>query len=228
VQVIPAVDLLGEDATRLEQGDYDRELFRRPATAYMEEVAATSPPLIHLVDLEAARSGTLRPDVLGRCLRAAGSVPVQVAGGIRTIRDAETVLALGAVRVLIGTAAFASRDGPSVFATRFGDALCVAIDVRDGFVNVAGWLDRTTTTVQEAAARCVDSGVLRVLGTSIARDGTLDGPELGLYRELCGHPLMVLAAGGIRSLDDVEALEGLGCEGAITGRAFAEGLLRGP
>ncbi len=226
--MIPAVDLLGEDATRLEQGDYDRELFRRPAVAYVEEVASTAPPLIHLVDLEAARSGRLRADVLERCLAAAGSVPVQVAGGIRSPDAADAVLALGATRVVIGTAAFAARDGLSEFAERFGDVLCVAIDVREGFVNVAGWLDRTTITVAEAATRCVEAGVARVLGTSIERDGALRGPDLDLYRELCGHGLAVLAAGGIRTRDDVEALARIGCEGAVTGRAFAEGLLRGP
>ena len=88
VQLIPAVDLLGNDATRLEQGDYDRELFRRPAESFIATAAATRPPLIHLVDLDGARSGHLRTEVLARCIAAAGDVPVQVSGGIRSVESA--------------------------------------------------------------------------------------------------------------------------------------------
>ena len=223
MQIIPAVDLLGNDATRLEQGDYNRELFRRPAAAFVAEVAATAPPLIHLVDLEGARSGQLRPDVLTDCLAAANGVPVQVSGGIRSIEAAERVLELGAARVLIGTVAFRSPELLAHFVEKFGDRLAVTIDVREGTVKVAGWLEGTGVTVQRAAQHCVDSGVVRVLGTSIERDGTLGGPDLALYEQLCSFDLKVLAAGGVRDQADVDALELLGCEGAVTGRAFAEG-----
>ena len=226
MQVIPAVDLLGSDATRLEQGDYDRELFRRPAAAYVAEVAATRPELIHLVDLEGARSGNYRPDILRECLAAADGVPVQVSGGIRSIETADAVLALGASRVLIGTVAFQRPELLSEFAERFGDQLVVSIDVRDGFVKVDGWLQGTSLSVANAATHCVDSGVQRVLGTSIERDGTGNGPDLDLYIELCHFDLKVIAAGGVRDLDDVAALENCGCEAAVTGRAFAEGSFR--
>ncbi len=226
MQIIPAVDLLGTDATRLEQGDYDRELFRRPAAAYVAEIAATRPELIHLVDLEGARSGKLRPDVIAQCLEAADGVAVQVSGGIRTLEGAEQILELGASRVLIGTVAFRTPELLGEFVRRFADRLAVTIDVRDGKVNVAGWLEGTKLSVADAARHCVDSGVSRVLGTAIARDGTGAGPDLSLYEELCAYPLKVIAAGGVRDQRDIDALDALVCEGAVTGRAYFEGALR--
>jgi phosphoribosylformimino-5-aminoimidazole carboxamide ribotide isomerase len=223
MQLIPAVDLLGRDATRLEQGDYGRELFRRPATELVAAAAALGPPLIHLVDLEGARSGSVRPDVIAECLAAADGVPVQVSGGIRSVSTAERILELGAARVLVGTAAFGSRTLLDELVGRLGDRLGVSIDVRGGLVRVAGWLEGTAFSVAEAARTCVEAGVVRVLGTAIDRDGTDAGPDLELYRELCAYPLAVLAAGGVRHQTDVDDLAALGCEGAVTGRAFAEG-----
>jgi phosphoribosylformimino-5-aminoimidazole carboxamide ribotide isomerase len=224
MQIIPAVDLLGDHATRLEQGDYGRELFREPATDMMARAAATRPPLIHLVDLQGARDGQVRTDTLRICLDAAGSVPVQVSGGIRTVDAAESVLALGASRVLISTAAFRSPTALADFVRACGDQLAVTIDVRDATVRVAGWRERTTLSVNDAAVHCVDSGVVRVMGTSIDRDGTLNGPNLDLYRELCRFPFHVLAAGGVRDQRDADELELIGCEGVVAGRAFADGV----
>lgn len=223
MQIIPAIDLLGGEAARLERGDYDRVLFRRPAVELVAAAAALSPPRIHLVDLDGARSGRLNLAALGECVAAAGRIPVQVSGGIRDLDTALSVLGLGADRVLIGTAAFESPERLSEFADRLGERLAVSVDVRDGRVRVSGWTSSTGLGVPEAVERCLTAGVTRVVATSIARDGTLEGPDLALYRELCSYPLRVIAAGGVRDRRDVEALAEIGCEGAITGRAFAEG-----
>jgi len=225
MQIIPAVDLLGTDATRLHQGDYARELFRTPALDYLRAVAETKPPLIHLVDLEGARSGRARPELIKRCLEAAGSVPLQVSGGIRSLATATSMLDLGVARVLIGTVAFREPQTLELFTRALGEQLAVTLDVRDGYINVAGWLDRTTLSVADALEHCRNAGVVRVLGTAIERDGTMEGPYLPLYEELCQSGLHVLAAGGIRDDADVAELDRLGCEGAIMGRAFAEKLL---
>lgn len=222
MQLIPAVDLLGGDATRLEQGDYSRELFRRPAGPYVAEVAATEPPLIHLVDLDGARSGQLRLDVLAQCVEAAGDIPVQVSGGIRSLEAARQVMGVGASRVLIGTAAF-EGDLLDALVEEFGPALAVTIDVRDSMIRVKGWLESGALSVSAAADRVANAGVTRILGTAISRDGTGDGPDLDLYRQLVGYPFSVLAAGGVRNMDDVRELGEIGCEGVVTGRAFAEG-----
>ena len=221
MQVIPAVDLLGDDAVRLERGRYDRVVTRRPVIEFVRALAATRPPMLHLVDLDGARSGQLRLDVVSRVLASAG-LPVQVSGGIRTLAAAESVLAMGAARVVVGTAAFGDRAVLDALSQGLGDRLVVAIDVRGGMVAVSGWLNQTAVTVGEALARCRDAGVVRVLGTAIDRDGTMTGPDLDLVAELCASGLSVLAAGGIRDAGDLAALDRLGCEGAIVGRWFAE------
>jgi phosphoribosylformimino-5-aminoimidazole carboxamide ribotide isomerase len=155
-------------------------------------------------------------------------VPVQVAGGVRNVRTATDLLDLGADRVLIGTAAFRSPELLDEFVAGLGAALAVSVDVRDGFVRVAGWLEGTHLGPVEAARYCVEHGVGRLVATSIERDGTLGGPDLDLYRSLSQLSIPVIAAGGVRHQADVEALAALGVEGVITGRAFAEGAFSSP
>ncbi|GAC1342618.1 MAG: 1-(5-phosphoribosyl)-5-[(5-phosphoribosylamino) methylideneamino]imidazole-4-carboxamide isomerase [Candidatus Dormibacteria bacterium] len=222
MQVIPAVDLLGDDAVRLERGDYNRVVARRPVSDYVAALVASGPPLLHVVDLDGARSGGVRHDVVGRVIRAAGAVPVQVSGGVRTVAAALDLVAAGAARVVIGTAAFGPRQTLGELVAALGDRLVVAIDVRAGRVAVAGWLDQTAISVEEALDRCRDLGVGRVLGTAISRDGTMAGPDLELTAQLCASGLRVLAAGGVRGDADLASLAQLGCEGAIVGRALYE------
>jgi phosphoribosylformimino-5-aminoimidazole carboxamide ribotide isomerase len=224
MQVIPAIDLLGDDAVRLERGRYEQVILRRPVLEYVRALVAGRPPLLHLVDLDGARSGHIRLDVVARIL-AVTDVPVQVSGGIRDLATAEAVLALGAARVVVGTAAFGERHALDALSERLGDRLAVAIDVRHGHVAVSGWVNQTAISVGKALARCRDAGVSRVLGTAIDRDGTMSGPDLELVAELCASGLPVLAAGGIRDAGDLAKLEALGCEGAIVGRAIAESVV---
>jgi phosphoribosylformimino-5-aminoimidazole carboxamide ribotide isomerase len=131
----------------------------------------------------------------------------------------------GVARVMIGTAAF----GPlplEEFVDALGDRLVVAVDVAEGVVRTAGWLDSSSLTTGEALARCTRAGVARVLCTAIARDGTMVGPDLELIREArAGFAGAVLAAGGIRDAADVEAVRLAGADGAVVGRALLEGSL---
>lgn len=227
VQVIPAVDVLGGEAVRLEQGDYARVTLRAGDPLDLVARLATSrPPLLHLVDLDGARSGRSRPDLVARAVDAAGPVPVQAAGGIRSLVDAEAALEAGAGRVVIGTAAF-DGDALEGLAGELGERLVVAIDVRNGRAAVAGWARSTGLGAEEAAERCAEAGVARVLCTAVERDGTLAGPDLELLERVrvrAGAP--VLAAGGIRSERDLDALAGIGIEGAVVGRAVLDGTLQ--
>jgi phosphoribosylformimino-5-aminoimidazole carboxamide ribotide isomerase len=227
MQVIPAVDLLGEEAVRLEKGEYDRVVNRMPVAEYVAALLATERPFLHVVDLDGARSGTVRFDVVRKVINAAGATPVQVSGGVRTVQSALDLIAAGASRVVMGTAAFGERAVLDDMVARLGDRLVVAVDVRDGNVAVAGWLNQTAISVDDALVRCRDAGVQRILGTAISRDGTMSGPDLELVSKFCASGLNVLAAGGIRDAKDLAALEQLGCEGAILGRALAETVLMG-
>jgi phosphoribosylformimino-5-aminoimidazole carboxamide ribotide isomerase len=223
-QVIPAVDLLGDEAVRLERGDYERVTLRESDPAELvARFAAAGASLVHVVDLDGARSGHLRPELIGRLAAAAAPVPVQASGGIRSLADAESLLAAGAARVIVGTAAFADEYALARFAA-LGPALVVAIDARDGEVAVRGWGRSSGLTVDEAVDRCVAAGVPRLHCTAIDRDGTLGGPDLELLRRVVERSgLPVVAAGGVSSTEDLAALAAVGCEGAVVGRALLEG-----
>ena len=220
MDVIPALDLLGEDAVRLEQGDYNRVLFRQPLEAFMSRLVATAPALIHVVDLQGARDGALRPEVIERCRRAAQGTPLQVSGGIRSIDAARSALTAGAARVVVGTALWSEDDALDSFVAALGDQLVAALDVKDGRLGVRGWVEFSEVTLESALDRCRDAGVERLHVTAIERDGTMRGPDLALYEQACASGLAVVAAGGVRNDDDVAALARVGCEAAVMGVGY--------
>jgi phosphoribosylformimino-5-aminoimidazole carboxamide ribotide isomerase len=220
MQLIPTIDLLGDDAVRLEQGNYDHVIFRQPLEEFMRRIVATAPPLIHLVDLEGARDGALRLDVVRRCLAIADGIALQVSGGIRSIEAAQAALDAGASRVIVGTALWSEATALDKYVDALADQLVVAIDVRDGLLAVRGWLASTALDVDEALVRCVKAGVTRLHVTAIDRDGMMRGPDLALYQQVCASGLAVVAAGGVRNDADVEALERIGCEAAIMGVGY--------
>ena len=226
-QILPAVDLLGDEAVRLEQGDFGRVAARARPEELVRRFAAAGAPLIHVVDLDGARGDAVRPGVIGRLVRAAGGAKVQASGGIRSPADAEELLAAGAARVVVGTAALSGPVALERFVAELGDALVVAIDVRGGQVAARGWLEDTGIEGADVARACADARVARVLCTAIERDGMLGGPDVELLREVhdASGGLPLLAAGGIRSEADLEAVEAAGCEGAVVGRALLNGSL---
>jgi phosphoribosylformimino-5-aminoimidazole carboxamide ribotide isomerase len=217
IEVIPAVDVLGEGAVRLHQGAYDDVVERAGdpvelARAFAEAGARR----IHFVDLDGARAGRVRPELVRDVAAAAAPALLQASGGIRSLDDALSLLAAGADRVIVGTAAF---PDPSPWA-ELRERLVVALDVRDGQVRTAGWTEGSGLAVDDAAGRCRDAGVSRVLCTAIDRDGTLAGPDLQLVRQVAATGLRVLAAGGVRSPGDIGALAAAGAEAAVVGRAL--------
>jgi len=212
IDVIPAVDVLGSEAVRLRQGDYDSVVERADdPVALARRWAAAGARRIHLVDLDGARAGRVRPELVGAVARA--GLPVQASGGIRSLADARALLAAGADRVIVGTAAW--PDPTPWF--ELGDALVLALDVRDGQVRAAGWTEAAGISFADAIELAAGR---RVLVTAIDRDGTLAGPDLGLVAAAAATGAQVLAAGGVRSPEDVRELAAAGAEAAVVGRAL--------
>jgi phosphoribosylformimino-5-aminoimidazole carboxamide ribotide isomerase len=222
--VAPAIDVLAGRCVRLAGGDPSRVITEggNPASA-AERFAAAGASLLHLIDLDGAFRGEPSPGLVGEVVRAAGGVRVQVGGGYRTEDAIAEALRAGAERVLIGTAAL-SPDFLASVAARFGTAIAVAVDVRDGRVAAEGWATTSNVAAEDLARRCAGVGVCRLLVTATARDGSLTGPDLALLSrmgETSGLP--VLAAGGISSLEDIRRVREIGCEGAIVGTAVWTG-----
>jgi phosphoribosylformimino-5-aminoimidazole carboxamide ribotide isomerase len=222
MEVLPAIDLLGDEAVRLHQGDYERVTGFGAPEELAARFAAEGARWIHVVDLDGARAGHVRPEVVGAIVETAAPAAVQASGGVRSVADARALLGSGAARVVVGTAAFEGLL--PAFVEALGDRLVVALDVRDGVVRASGWTTSTGVTVGDAVDMCVAVGVQRLLCTAIARDGTLAGPDVELVARVVERSgVRVLAAGGIRNEADLNALEAAGAEGAIVGRALLEG-----
>ena len=224
--VIPAIDLRGGRCVRLFRGDVDAE------TAYDDhpvEIARRfemdGARRLHVVDLDAARDeGSNREVIKDICRNVA--IPVQLGGGIRTLDAIHEALEDGAARAILGTAAALDPDFVAVSVRRFGDRVVVALDVRDGRVMTHGW--REDGPSLDVALKALDeANASRMLVTSIVRDGTMDGPDLDLYRrmlELTDRP--VIASGGVRVADDVWALREIGVEAVVIGKAMYAGTLK--
>ena len=230
--ILPAIDLRGGKVVRLRQGDFGRErVYAEDPSAVAAAFAAAGAEWIHVVDLDGARAGERRQASaiagIGEFASQAG-VLVEVAGGVRTLDDIAGVLASGADRVVLGTAAL--RDAGLVRAAieRHGpERIAVALDVRDGRAVGDGWVPGAAEIpIADALARLAAVGVIVFAVTAIERDGLLGGPDLALL-DACVNltGAAVLASGGIRSIADLAAVRRLGCAGAIVGRAIYEGSL---
>jgi phosphoribosylformimino-5-aminoimidazole carboxamide ribotide isomerase len=228
-ELIPAIDLLAGRCVRLAQGRYDA------ATVYGDDPGAVAArfaahPLrrLHVVDLDGARSG--KPEngvVIAAIVAAAGKIPVQVGGGMRTQADVDARLAIGVDRVVLGTAALRDPALVRESARRHPGRIAVGIDAREGRVAVSGWFEASDTPARDLALRFEDAGVAAIVYTDIARDGMLAGPNLEQTAALAeALAIPVIASGGVGSLDDVRrscALAGRGVAGLIVGRALYTG-----
>jgi phosphoribosylformimino-5-aminoimidazole carboxamide ribotide isomerase len=229
-ELIPAIDLLGGRYVRLAaEGRFDAAPLGEDdpgalAARYLTHAVAR----LHVVDLDGARSG--KPEnraAIRSVLAAAGPVPVQIGGGMRTLAHVEERLADGAARVVLGTAALRDPALVREAALRHPGRIAVGIDARGGRVAVQAWTESSDVTAIELAQRFADAGVAALVYTDIARDGTLAGPNLEQTAALAeAVPIPVIASGGVGSLDDVRAVARLarrGVAGLIVGRALSSG-----
>ena len=228
MKLFPAIDLRNGNAVRLYQGDYGKETVygtdpSAQARAFVEEGAEW----LHVVDLDAAKSG----DPINRSviadICASVDVPVQVGGGVRSFDAAKALFDLGVARVVIGSAAVEQPELVHAVAANY--AVAFGLDARGDEVATHGWTERTGRTVKELAAEFADAGVQALVVTEISVDGTLAGPDVrGLTALLAATDIPVIASGGIGTVEHMITLasisvDGRRFDGAITGRALYEG-----
>jgi phosphoribosylformimino-5-aminoimidazole carboxamide ribotide isomerase len=222
--VIPAIDLLGGKAVRLERGDYANPTVysSRPAeqaAAFVRAGAAR----VHVVDLDGAKAGwPVNLDAVGAICRVPG-IEVELGGGLRSLPDIEKVLALGVRLVVLGTAAVERLDLVADACARFPGRVVAGIDAKGGEVRVAGWLEGTGLPAAEVARRVKAAGVTLVEYTDVSRDGMFTGVDAAgaaALQAAAGVP--VVASGGVASLDDVRACREAGVAGVIVGKAIYE------
>jgi len=231
VELFPAIDLRGGRCVRLYQGDYDRETaYGTDPVAVAQAFAAAGASWVHVVDLDAARTGVAENrEVVGQIARAvAPGTAVQAGGGIRDHAAAEALWAAGVTRVVLGTAAV---ENPTLVRELAAEhPVAVGLDIRGGDVAVRGWTEGSGRTLGDVLAGYADAGVDAVVVTEIGLDGTLAGPDLELFATVLEAPggIDVIASGGVGTLAHIEALASLTAggrrlAGAIVGKALHDG-----
>lgn len=234
MDLIAAIDLLGDGARRLRRGDFEDATEATDAVALVRAWVAAGARRLHVVDLDGARRGEpvaleLLTDVVTAARLTGGiGVQVQAGGGLRTEEAVASVLARGVDQAILGTAAVERRGFLAGCAARWPGRIVASIDVREGRVAVAGWLREADNSPLEAARRLVDEGAAALIITDVHRDGTLDGPNLEMLAEWRAAlpEVRLIAAGGIGSADDVRRVRDLGLDGVIAGMALLSGALR--
>ena len=226
MEVIPAIDLKNGHCVRLFQGDFDQE------TVFSDDPLATALAWeeqgghrLHVVDLDGAIQGKPVHLTIIASIVNSLNIPVQVGGGIRDLAAAEAWLGAGVDRVVIGTAAVRDPYMVREVCHRHGnERVVVSVDAKDGLVALQGWKEASTTTVFELAEQMASIGVVRLLYTDIARDGTLTGPDFKINERLVNETgLAIQASGGVASIEHVQRLVSTGVEGVIVGRAIYTG-----
>lgn len=230
MDLYPAIDLRGGRCVRLHQGDFAAEtVYGDDPVAAARGFAAAGAPWLHVVDLDAARTGELTNlDVIARIIEAV-DCQVQCGGGVRSERAATALLDAGAARIVVGTAAVEEPRLVDALCARHPGRVAVGLDARGREVAVRGWVAGSGADLLELAVRFESSGVAALVVTEIGRDGTMAGPDLEQLRAvLAVTTIPVIASGGIGSLEDLAALAALDVggrrlAGAIVGRAIYEG-----
>jgi len=227
MQLIPAIDLMNGKIVRLTRGEaqtaktYDQ--FGGPvetAMRWRDEGAGK----LHIIDLDAAFGKGNNHETITKIAQSI-DLPIQVGGGIRSFEVAEKLFKTGISQVMLGSLAFRDFSVITRLQDKFGkDSVIVALDNKNGWVMIEGWLTATDMTLMEALERFTELGVQRFLITSITHDGLLSGPDLEVLNEAVKFSsAKIVAAGGIGSINDLVSLKNIGVEGAVIGKALYEG-----
>ncbi len=227
MQVLPAIDLLDGNVVRLERGEYDRRTIYSDAPADVAcEYVAAGAKWIHVVDLNAARSGQRENSTAVRLIAQAGDVKIELGGGARDERSIESMLEDGADRVVVGSAALMDWEWfeSLIERTDLAGKIALGLDARDGQLNLHGWTKQAELTALQLARRVSGSGLAAIVYTDIARDGMLTGVNIDATAELvAATDVPVIASGGVASIEDVSRCKQIGCCGVIIGKAYYEG-----
>ncbi|MGN0975804.1 MAG: 1-(5-phosphoribosyl)-5-[(5-phosphoribosylamino)methylideneamino]imidazole-4-carboxamide isomerase [Gemmiger sp.] len=227
MKLFPAIDLRGGQAVRLFQGDYDRmTVYNADPAAQAREFLTAGAAFLHVVDLDGARDGSTANFATIEAIARQGGLYIEVGGGIRDEERIRRYLDIGVDRCILGTVAVKDFEFTARMAQRYGEHIAVGVDMKDGMVAVAGWKEVTPEPGVEFCRRCARAGVQSIIATDISRDGTMQGTNLSLYRELLTIPgVEITASGGIARMEELQTLQQMGCHAAILGKSIYTGAI---
>lgn len=228
-KIVPAIDLIDGRCVRLRQGDFkQQEVVGESPLDVAREFEKQGFSRLHVVDLSGARAGEPQHLDVVKAITRETNLKVDFSGGLRRTPDIEAAFQSGVSQVVIGSAAVLTPDDVVMwFATFGGEKIILGLDVLDGRVRIKGWEEGSGCTVAQVLARYMDCGLSRVMSTDIARDGTLQGPAVGYYSELCASfpGISFIASGGVSTAQDIRELDTTGVAEIIVGKALYSGSL---
>lgn len=223
--IYPAIDLYEGKAVRLYRGDYAQmTVYNEDPAAVAADFAASGASCIHMVDLEGAKSGTT-PNLSTICrVKETTGLFCQVGGGIRSMETVSRYLDAGLDRVILGTAAVTDPDFAGRAVAAYGEKIAIGVDIRDGFVAVKGWTEKSSLEAFDFCRRMESIGIRTLICTDISKDGAMQGPNDDLYRKLSQQMgMQIIASGGVSSIGDIKRLAKMNLHGAIIGKAYYTG-----
>ena len=225
--IYPAIDLYEGKAVRLYKGDYAQmTVYNENPVEVAKDFLQSGASCIHLVDLEGAKSGTT-PNLETVCaIKKETGLFCEIGGGIRSMEVVSRYLDAGLDRVILGTAAVTDPAFLQAAVAKYGEKIAVGIDIKDGFVAIKGWTEKSEKDALEFAAEMQSLGVKTLICTDISKDGAMEGANHQLYKALSERfGMRIIASGGVSSMEDVKRLAAMDLHGAIIGKAYYTGAI---
>jgi phosphoribosylformimino-5-aminoimidazole carboxamide ribotide isomerase len=224
LKIIPAIDIKEGKCVRLTNGEFENKkvYFDSPVDA-AKMFIDQGIDYIHIVDLDGALNRSENNRQVISSIVSLPAIKVQLGGGIRTYEDAKELLDMGVERIILGTVAVENRELTKALIKEYGDRIIVGIDVDKGYVKTRGWKENSGLEGSELLSDLSSYGCKMVVYTDISCDGTLEGPNVELYRELSkSSDMKIVASGGVGSMKDIEDLRKTGVYGVVVGKAIYE------
>ena len=225
--IFPAIDLFEGKAVRLYKGDYAQmTVYNEDPLAVAADFKRAGATCLHVVDLEGAKSGETPNIDTVTALSAVDGLFVEVGGGIRSMEVVDRYLSAGVDRVILGTAAVKDEAFLRAAVAKYGEKIAVGVDIKDGFVAIKGWTEKSDLEAMAFCEKMQNIGVRTLICTDISKDGAMQGANHALYRELSARfGVQIIASGGVSSIEDVKKLAAIDLYGAIVGKAYYTGAI---
>jgi phosphoribosylformimino-5-aminoimidazole carboxamide ribotide isomerase len=222
MNIFPAIDLYEGAAVRLFKGDYNQmTVYDKNPLNIAKKFEECGAEYLHMVDLEGAKTGlTPNLETIENIVKNT-SLFVELGGGIRSMETVDKYLSIGVSRVILGTAAITDEAFLDEAIAKYGEKIAVGVDIKDGFVAIKGWTEKSQYTFEDFCKKMQDKGVKTLICTDISKDGAMKGTNRELYKSLSETlSLDIIASGGVSSIDDIKALREMNLYGAIIGKAY--------
>ena len=225
MNIFPAIDLYNKCAVRLFKGDYNQmTIYSNNPVEIALKFKEAGAKYIHLVDLEGAKDGTTPNIDVVKDIKKTTGLFCEIGGGIRSMETIQKYIDAGLDRIILGTKAVEDEAFLKDALAAFGDKIAVGVDIKDGYVAVKGWVEKSQLTAFDFCQKIQDMGVKCIICTDISKDGAMKGPNIELYKKLKdSFTFDVTASGGVSSIDDLKALAKIDLYGAIIGKAYYVG-----